>query len=211
MLMIPPCTFLRFSIDDQHFRKSAGKPQNAQIQISKISDRGKANLVLLLHMFGEAPLIQLYWLNRVESKAFCLINSTPLTDCLQPLCHRRNVASLALFYSYFHANSSYGLANCMPPLLPRPRCKRLPLTPFLSISLMQELISQSFISFSGKLWNSLSASVFPSTYDLNSFKREVSRHLTQSFGLWTRTFTGTSTSVGFFVLFFVALGCLPST
>ena len=35
----------------------------------------------------------------------------------------------------------------------------LPLTPILSTSLMQ--YSQSFIPFSGKLWNSLPASVFP--------------------------------------------------
>ena len=64
-------------------------------------------------------------LNRVESKAFRLINSSPLTDCLQPLSHCLNVASLALFYRYFHGNCSSDLANCMPPLLPRPRCTRL--------------------------------------------------------------------------------------
>ncbi|MPC53713.1 hypothetical protein E2C01_047611 [Portunus trituberculatus] len=36
-------------------------------------------------------------LERVESKAFCLINSPPLTDCLQPLSHCRNIASLFIF------------------------------------------------------------------------------------------------------------------
>ncbi|MPC30754.1 hypothetical protein E2C01_024023 [Portunus trituberculatus] len=41
--------------------------------------------------------------------------------------------------------------------------------------------SQLFILFSGKLWNSLPASVFPSSYDLTSFKREVSRHLPPCF------------------------------
>ena len=43
--------------------------------------------------------------------------------------------------------------------------------------------SQSFIPISGKLWNSLPASVFPPARDLNYFReREVSRHLSHSFG-----------------------------
>ena len=40
----------------------------------------------------------------------------------------------------------------------------------------------SFIPCTGKPWNSLPLSVFPPAYDLNSFKRGVSRHLTLS---WT--------------------------
>ena len=67
---------------------------------------------------------QLYWTGR-SLKLFRLINSLPLTDCLDSLNHRRNVASLSIFYSYFHADCSSELANCMPPLLPRPRCTKL--------------------------------------------------------------------------------------
>ncbi len=51
-------------------------------------------------------------LNRVESKAFRLINSPPLTDSNVPLNLRRNVASLSIFYRYFQANCSSELANC---------------------------------------------------------------------------------------------------
>ena len=125
-------------------------------------------------------------LNRVESKAFCLINSSPLTDCLQPLSHRRNVASLALFYRYFHVNCSSDLAKCVPPLFPRPRCTRLassshPYSVHLSNARVN-LYSQSFFPFFGKLWNSLPASIFPPAYDLNCFKREVSRHLSHCLG-----------------------------
>ena len=75
------------------------------------------------HVWGGSTHTAL--LNRVESKTFRLINSSPLTDCLQPLSHHRNVAFLALFYRYFHANCSSDLANCVPPLLLRPRCTRL--------------------------------------------------------------------------------------
>ena len=144
------------------------------------------------HVWGGSTHIAL--LNRVEAKAFRLINSSPLTDCLQPLSHRRNVASLALFYRYFHANCSSDLANCVPPLLPRPYCTRLasssqPYSVHLSNARVNQYF-QSFIPFSGKLWNSLPASVFPPAYDLNCFKREVSRHLSPSFGAWIRTFQG---------------------
>ncbi len=119
-------------------------------------------------------------LNRVESKAFRLINSYPLTDCILPLNLRREVASLSIFYRYFHAYCSSEVANCMPPLLPRPRCTRLssqahPFTvqiPYVRVD--QHLYS--FITVTGKLWNSLSLFVFPPTFDLNSFKSGLSRH-----------------------------------
>ena len=80
-------------------------------------------MVYASHVWGGSTHTAL--LNWMESKAFRLINSAPLSDCLQLLSHRRNVASLALFYRYFHANCSSDLANCVPPLLPRPRCTRL--------------------------------------------------------------------------------------
>merc|ERR1712035_79188 len=96
-------------------------------------------------------------LDRVESKAFRLINSPPLTDCLQPLLFRRNVANLSIFYRYFHANCSSELANCMPPPLMRPRCTRLstlshPYTVQTPYTRVDQYL-HSFIPFTGKLWN----------------------------------------------------------
>ena len=64
-------------------------------------------------------------LNRVESKAFRLINFPPLTNCLDSLSHRRNVASLSIFYRYFHTECSSEITNCMPPKIPRLRSTRL--------------------------------------------------------------------------------------
>ncbi len=100
-------------------------------------------------------------LDSVESKAFRLIRS-PLTRCLLPLKSRRSVASLSIFCRYFHANCSSELANCMPPLLPLPRCARLSpqAHPYTFARVNQYL--HSFFPVSGKLWNSLPASVFPS-------------------------------------------------
>ena len=78
-------------------------------------------------------------LNRVESKAFRLIDSPSLTDCLDS----HNVASLSIFYRYFHADCSSELANCMPPpsrgLIAQDFVRLL--IPILSIFLMQELTS----------------------------------------------------------------------
>ena len=82
-------------------------------------------------------------LNRMESKVFRLINSPPLTDCLDFLSHRRNVAYVSLFSCYVHVDCSSELANCMPPSLPQPCCTGLSTFsyPSLSIFLLQELTS----------------------------------------------------------------------
>ncbi|MPC35890.1 hypothetical protein E2C01_029327 [Portunus trituberculatus] len=74
----------------------------------------------------------------------------------------------------------------MPPLFLRPRCTKLSsFSHSYSVQLPNARVNQyfqSFIPFSvGKLWNSLLASVFPTSCDLTSFKREVSRHLSLFF------------------------------
>ena len=91
------------------------------------------------------------------------------------LSHYHSVASLSIFYLYFHADCSSELAKCMP------RFTRLSTSshPY-SVHLPNARVYQylhSFILYIGKLWNSLALSIFPPAYDLNSFKRRVSRHL----------------------------------
>ncbi|MPC66742.1 hypothetical protein E2C01_060893 [Portunus trituberculatus] len=107
-----------------------------------------------------------FLLDRMESKAFRFMNSSGLTDSLQPLSHCPNVASLSIFYCYFHANCSTDFANCMPPLL-QSRCTSLSSSSHPSSVLLSNAnvnqYSQTFIPFPGKLWNSLPASVFTSS------------------------------------------------
>ena len=161
-------------------------------------------------MFGEAPLIQLYgkgW----KQKLFVL--STPLLwlTASASLLSLQCCLSCSLL-PLFSANCSSDLANCVPPMIPRPRCTRLassshPYSDHLSNARVNQYF-QPFIPFSGKLWNSLPSSVFPSAYDLNSFKREVSRHLSHSFGSWIWTLPWTCTSMGFFFIFLSLAACL---
>ena len=75
------------------------------------------------HVWGGSTHTAL--LDRVESKAFRLISSPPLTNCLLPLKSRRIVASLSLFYRYFHAHYSLQLTDCIPYPFPRQRLTRL--------------------------------------------------------------------------------------
>merc|ERR1711980_19460 len=87
-------------------------------------------------------------INRAESKTFRLINSPSLTDCLQSLKIHRSVASLSIFYRYFHGNCSSELANCMPPPLRRPHCTSLSTYshPF-SVQLSNARVNQHLHSF----------------------------------------------------------------
>ena len=97
------------------------------------------------HVWGSSTHTVL--LSRVESKAFRLINSPPLTGCLDSLGHRRNVASLSLFYCFFHADCSSELTNSMPPSLARPRCTRLSTSHPYSVHLSNARVNQYLHSF----------------------------------------------------------------
>ncbi len=103
------------------------------------------------------------------------------SSCLLPLQSRRIVGSLSILYRYFHANCSSELSNCMAPLLSRPRSTRLSTQDHSStVQTPYAIVNQyllSFFPFTGKLYNSLPASVFPPVYDLSAFKSGVSRHL----------------------------------
>ena len=133
-----------------------------------------------LCMFGGSSThtVLLDW---VESKAFHVINSSPLTDWLSAASFSLpKYCIFFLSYHHFHANCSTDLAKCIRHLLLQPCCTRLsssshPCSVQLSNTRVNQY-SQPFRPFSGKLWNSLHASVFPSLYNLMFFNREISRH-----------------------------------
>jgi hypothetical protein len=116
-------------------------------------------------------------LEKVESKAFRLIHSPPLTDSLQSLSARRTVASLSLYYRYYNGHCSSELSSRMPPSLRRARTTRLSTQshPF-SVQLSDPRLNRYSLSYmytTGKVWNTLPSSIFPPSYDLHTFKRRV--------------------------------------
>ena len=130
------------------------------------------------HIWGASSYTSL--LDRVESKAFRLINDPVLTSSLDSLSMRRKVASLSLFYSYFHGCCSRELASCVPPPMRRPRSTRQATNAHLhSVEIVNSRIgrhSDCFFASVSRLWNSLPSSVFPLSYNLSLFKRQICRH-----------------------------------
>ncbi len=157
-------------------------------------------------------------LNRVESNTFHLINSSPLTDHLQSLNHLCSVAFLLSSTVIFVVTAVLNLLTaCLPASCGlTAQDFLLTLIPVLSTLLLQELkpYLHSFIPFTGKLWNSLSHSVFPPYYNLNSLRKEFRGTSTTKliFCLNTHSYQllGVALVGFFFLLFFVfALGQPP--
>ena len=127
------------------------------------------------NIWGASPYT--YLLDRVESKAIRLIGDASVTSSLDSLSLRRNVASLSLFYKYYFGHCSVELAGCIPPPLARPRGTRQATS---AHRYLVEICNPRVDRFSGcffhstsALWNSLPDSVFPTSYNLPSFKRQI--------------------------------------
>jgi len=158
-----------------NFRKYFSSEQLLQLYVGLI----RPCMEYCSHIWGGSPFTAL--LDRVESKAFRLINDPNLTTSLDPLSLRRNVASLSLFYRYFFGRCSVELADCVPLPLARPRVTRQASSSHnYCVEVVNARINRyndCFFPSTSKLWNSLPASVFPNSYNIFSFKRNVCRHL----------------------------------
>ena len=100
---------------------------------------------------------------------------------LEPLVHRRNVASLSLFYRYYFGRCSSELAELVP--LPYSRGSSTRYSDRLhdfSVTIprcYKDAYANSFFSRTARLWNSLPIECFPLAYDLSGFKSTINRHL----------------------------------
>merc|ERR1712035_169263 len=70
------------------------------------------------HVWGGSPCTRL--LDKVEAKAFRLIDDARLTSPLDSLSLRRRVASLSIFYRIYFGHCSHELRSIIPPPLLRP-------------------------------------------------------------------------------------------
>ena len=104
-----------------------------------------------------------------------------LAVSLEPLVHRRNVASLNPFYRYYFGRNSSELAQLVPLTYSRGRSTRYS-DRLLEYSVTiprryQDVYVKSFFRRTAGLWNYLPIDHFPLTYDLNSFKSRINKHL----------------------------------
>ena len=131
------------------------------------------------HIWGSSSYTS--FLNRVKSKVICLIGDPSLTSTLDPLSLRRMVVSLSLFYRYDFGHCSDELATCIPPPMARPcSTRQASFAHNYCVELSNARInrfSDGFFPSTFRLCNSLPSSVFPASFNLPSFKRQVYHYL----------------------------------
>ena len=132
------------------------------------------------HVWAGAPSCYLALLDKLQ-KLICRIVGPSLADSLEPLAHRRNVASLSLFYRYYFGRCSSEPAQLVPLSFSRGRSTRYSdrLQDF-SVTIprcYKDVYVNSFFPRTAKLWNSLPIECFPLTYDLSGFNSRINRHL----------------------------------
>ena len=100
---------------------------------------------------------------------------------LEPLAHRRNVASLSFFYRYYIGRCSSELAQLLPlPFSQRRSTRYSDRLHDFSITIprcYKDVYTNSFFPRTARPWNSLPTECFPLNYDLSSFKPRINRNL----------------------------------
>ena len=129
------------------------------------------------HVWAGAPSCYLQLLDRLQ-KRICRNVGPSLAASLEPLAHRRNVASLSLFYRYYFGRCSSELAQLVP--LPYSRGRSTRRLHDFSVTIprcYKDVYVDSFFPRTARLWNSLPIECFPLTYDLSGFKFRINRYL----------------------------------
>ncbi|CAH2226749.1 jg805, partial [Pararge aegeria aegeria] len=132
------------------------------------------------HLWDGSAKYQLDALDSVDRRARRLIDDLA-NKKLKSLEHRRKVACLSVFYRIYFGECAQELFDLVPPSpfyhrtarhrkdlhlyvvdIPRTRTKRF---------------ASSFLIRTDRIWNALPASIFPSSYNISTFKSRVNRHL----------------------------------
>ena len=132
------------------------------------------------HVWAGAPGCFFELLDKLQ-KRICRNVGPSLAASLEPLAHRRNVASLSLFYRYYFGRCSFELAQLVPLPYCRGRftCYSDRLHDF-SVTIprcYKDVYVHSFFPRTARLWNSLPIECFPLTYNLSGFKSRSNRYL----------------------------------
>ena len=131
-------------------------------------------------MYGLVLLVAT-WNCWIGYRNICRTVGLALAASLEPLTHRRNVASLSLSYRYYFGRCSSELAQLVPLPYSRGRSTRYSdrLHDFsVTISrCYKDVYVNSFFPRTTRLWNSLPIECFPLTSDLSGFKSRINRYL----------------------------------
>ena len=132
------------------------------------------------HVWACGPNCYLELLDKLQ-KWICRTVGPSLAASLEPLAHRRNVASLSLFYRYYFGRCSSELAQLVP--LPFSRGRSTHYSDRLhdfSVTIPRcynDVYVNSYFPRIARLWNYLPIECFPLTNDLNGFKSSINRYL----------------------------------
>ena len=124
---------------------------------------------------------KIYSVFSTKSSPKPFVSSIILTSSksLQPLSHRRLVGDLSIYYRYFNGHCSQEIKDIIPAPLRHVRTTRSSTHshPFqVSLPNPQTLSHiSSFIPRTCNLWNILSSSCFPESYNLPSFKSKINK------------------------------------
>ena len=126
------------------------------------------------HIWAGAPSCYLELLDKLQKRIRRTVGPS-LPASLEPLAHRRNVASLNLFYRCYFGRCFSELA------FSRGRSTRYSnrLHDF-SVTIprcYKDVYVSSFFPRTARLWNSLPIECFPWTYNLSGIKSRINRHL----------------------------------
>ena len=132
------------------------------------------------HIRAGAPSCYLKLLDKLQ-KWICRTVGPSLAASLEPLAHRRNIASLSLFYRYYFGRCSSELAELVPLPVSRGRSARYSDRLYdFSVTIprcYKDVYVNSFFPRTARLWNSMPIEYFHLTYDLSGFRSRINRYL----------------------------------
>ena len=132
------------------------------------------------YVWAGAPSWYLKLLDKLQ-KRICRTVGPSVAAYLESLAHRRNVASLSLFYRYYSGRCSLELAQLVPLPFSTRSSDRLH-DFFVTIPRSYKYVYvNSLFPHIARLWKSLPIECFPLTYNLDGFKSRINRHLLGSF------------------------------
>lgn len=131
------------------------------------------------HIWAGAPASSISLIDRIQSRALKLVGNHDIIK-LNSLENRRTISCLSLFYRYFHGFCSKEISEIMPPLYVRDNRLRSSVAAHSRTVAVEyartNRFSNSFIPRTSQLWNNLPNYVFPDSYNLQKFKKNINCH-----------------------------------